>query len=627
MDREASRRDATRARTRGSAQSAPGNDAPETSGEPAAHPGVHLVKRKMLHTSPLPFPSAPPADEQVVALRRRLRWLAVGRAVFVGLLFGVSLAVNLSATEHTGADPAFRELYLAGGLVVAASIPFLWATARLRSLRALEILGLIEFFGDVLFASVIVAETGGTDSVFTFSFALVTIVAAAVLYRRGAAVTAAACSVALVAMAAGELGVHPFDALLPNPANLPVVWAPWRHLPADQLFRTRVYNVGVNLFAFLSVGFLASHLAEQARRSGEEQRRVRSRLDELEALHRDIVSSIMQGLLTVDEEGRITFFNPAFEEMTGLAQASVLLRPLDAVFPRSARAMRSAAASTRYPVAIEVTEQVNGRMRALRWHVSPLRDSVGELRGRVLFAEDVTVVREMERRLQRAERLAAIGELAARIAHEIRNPLAAISGSVQLLRQHASANDERTQRLMNVVLREVDSLNEWISDFLDYSRTRQLQREPTDIVELVRGVIEAYNQESAQAPAVLVASSVPPDCMASVDRARLRQVVWNLLRNAREAMQGRPGPVEVSVSRRAVQGKPHVIIEVTDRGPGIAPELRDRIFEPFYTTKERGTGLGLATAHRVVEQHHGFIEVNTRPGDGSTFLVYLPVDA
>jgi two-component system sensor histidine kinase PilS (NtrC family) len=276
---------------------------------------------------------------------------------------------------------------------------------------------------------------------------------------------------------------------------------------------------------------------------------------------------------------------------------------------------------------------------------SILRGEQGRERGHVVIFQDVTTVAAMERELRGAERLAAVGEMAAKLAHEIRNPLASISGSIQLLRAGPAgeqADRADSARLMDIVLRETERLNGLISQFLQYSRPVP----PTLEAVPVRALLEEMREllEASKSDDVAVECSGPEGLSVLADRDQLKQVLWNLAINAAHAMP-KGGTLRFSVAvaapmpaqdwhsggrkeewsdktrHRALE--PWVEIAVADTGEGILPEDQNRIFEPFFTTKAEGTGLGLATVHRVIEGHGGSIRVESQEG-GTTFRLRLP---
>ncbi|CAM9645390.1 unnamed protein product, partial [Discosporangium mesarthrocarpum] len=297
---------------------------------------------------------------------------------------------------------------------------------------------------------------------------------------------------------------------------------------------------------------------------------------------------------------------------------------------------------------------VRGEDLFLGLAASGLNDEAGRQIGHVVIFQDVTGVVGMEQELRRSERLAAVGEMAARMAHEIRNPLASISGSVQVLQSGpaASAQDPEHARLMGIVVREVDRLNVLISDFLRYSRPAPTKPERVDLTALVSDIAEMARSRTREGDAEITLS-MDESVYVVGDPSQLEAVVWNLWNNAIEAMAGQHSERRLTVrlfrseaEAGRVQGPPQVadpggrneedgglhsaasvrwsaVLEIEDNGPGLAFEVQEQIFEPFFTTKEDGTGLGLSTVQRLVEQHGGAITVSSRPGEGTCFRVTL----
>jgi two-component system sensor histidine kinase PilS (NtrC family) len=251
--------------------------------------------------------------------------------------------------------------------------------------------------------------------------------------------------------------------------------------------------------------------------------------------------------------------------------------------------------------------------------VSPLRDRRDQVIGRVINFQDLTELRRLELHAQRAERLATVGQLAAGVAHEIRNPLASISGSIELLRQSPqTSEDDRT--LMAIVHREIQRLNVLIGDLLDYANPRPSQPVDFDLGSLVEETLRVARSEPAFAD-IELATDIEQPLPINADPAKLRQVVWNLVRNAGEAAADGGKHVRVEARR----GGDAVTLVFADDGPGIPKKVVARIFDPFVTTKQRGTGLGLATSHAVISEHGGRIDVETETGTGTKMIVTLPV--
>jgi two-component system sensor histidine kinase PilS (NtrC family) len=474
---------------------------------------------------------------------------------------------------------------------------------------------------DVAIVSGLVGFSGGVDSVFAFLFVLVAVYGALLFERRGALATAAlavfAHGLVLLAAETGWLPAAPPGSEGPRPLVL-AVWA-------------------VNAGAVLLVAVLASLLGTALQRTGEALRERTQDLTRLAKLHQHTVESLMSGLLTTDLAGRITSFNPEAERITGRAAASTLGCDVESVLPGIRRRALAGDASPAPSRVRTPYTSTRGERLHLGLGAYLLKDAEGVPSGHIVIFQDVTQVVEMERELRRSERLAAIGQLSASIAHEVRNPLAAISGSIQVLgrRTPALADDPEAARLMQIVLRETDRLNTLITNFLQYARPAPRRVSEVLLANAVDEILRMF--ETVRPEGVRIASRVEPGLSLRADPEQLQQVLWNLVLNAAQAME-KGGRLEIQAGaaerppQEAAGGRRNeeqarqdwVEIAVADEGVGIPMDALDRIFDPFFTTKRGGSGLGLATVHRIVEQHGGSIRVESALGTGTTVRVRLP---
>jgi two-component system sensor histidine kinase PilS (NtrC family) len=513
-------------------------------------------------------------------LHRKLVWLILFRLAIVTVLLGGTAVViwQLGLGAATGGAP----LYGVIGATYLASIAFALA---LRARRFLSALAYGQIALDTAIAAAVVAATGLSESVFVFLFSLGIVNGSILLYRRGAMVASAlAVAVYLVLCAALE---------------------PGRTVPAARLF--------AHATAFLATGALASYLAELLRSTGERLAARESQIEAITALHQSVVQSLTSGLLTLDPEGRVSFLNRAGEEMTGLRMAEVLGQPARRWFAEFAATPRG-----------EI-EWVNRRGERLRvgYSVFALRGGGETALGSAVIFQDLTKLREMEAAVQRAERLADLGRLSAALAHEIRNPLASMTGSIELLHERPGLGGE-DRRLMEIVLREASRLDQLVSQFLAFARPAPLVRRRVDLAELLEETLAVFVHDPLAGRLRIDREASPAAVEGDPDQ--LRQVLWNLLANASQAMAGEGAPARGERIRVACGADPEGggWLEVEDDGPGMAPRVRERLFLPFFTTKPSGTGLGLATVHRIVDAHGGAISVESAPGRGARFRVRLP---
>jgi two-component system sensor histidine kinase PilS (NtrC family) len=513
------------------------------------------------------------ADTADPALHRKLVWLAFFRVVAVTVLLVGAVAVSWEEREEAVAAlaPLYATIAIVYGVTIGMSV-------GLRRRAASTLIAYVQVALDVAVAAAVVASTGGAESVFVFMFSLGVVNGAILLFRRGAL---AGVILAIFAYLLATRSVA-------GPRASPV-------------------TVLVHCAAFAFTGILAAYLAEQLRTTSASLAARESDLAAMRALHHAVVESLTSGLVTLDPEGRITYMNTAAERITGFELEVVRGRPVDEVVTFPAGGGR------------EEIECVNARGERLRlgYTVFPLRDPAGVQSGRAAIFQDLTQLRAMEDAVQRSARLADLGRVAAGLAHELRNPLASMSGSVELLRAQAPADgDER--RLLDILLREAERLEQLVHSFLTYARPPPLRRQRTELHLLLREILDVFSHDPVASGALLVRDLEP--AVADCDADQIRQVAWNLLRNAAQA-RAAPGAGRIEVSCRAEPGG--CWFRIRDDGPGIPPADRDRIFLPFHTTKERGTGLGLAIVHRIVDEHGGRVELEHPPGGGVAFVVHL----
>jgi two-component system, NtrC family, sensor histidine kinase PilS len=524
--------------------------------------------------------AAAAAREGTAALHRKLVWLTVFRVVSVTVLLGGTAVVGWGSEEGLHAT---GPLY---GLVIATYAVSIALALPLRRQRALPLLAYAQVGVDTAIAATVVALTGRADSVFVFMYSLGIVNGAILLYSRGAA-TALLLALA-VHLFLGASGPHP---------------AQW----------TLLFLQGS---AFTVTAALASYLAEQLRRTGERLAASESDLAAITALHEAIVQSVTSGLVTLDLRGRVTFLNRTGEQVLGLLAAEVVGRPVGTwivAFERD-----QARGET------DFTTPRGDRLR-LGYSSFPLVGRGDVPFGTALIFQDLTHLRSMEERVARSERLADLGRVSAGLAHELRNPLASMMGSLELLR-HGPALGDDDRRLLEIALRESNRLSQLVTQFLEFARPAPPRAVACDLAPVVAETLDVVQNDPAAARVTFERTLGPAP--AACDPDQLRQVVWNLVLNAaRAAADHHPAPAagKVAVACGADDRGPFVAVE--DDGPGVEPADRDRIFLPFFTTKPDGTGLGLATVHRIVDAHGGTVVVEASPRGGARFVVRLPAAA
>jgi two-component system sensor histidine kinase PilS (NtrC family) len=518
-------------------------------------------------------------------LRRRVSYLMAFRVVSITLVLGLTVALNAAEPGELAAP---EQVLLFGIIGATYALTLIYAYFLPRLARPGRFAD-AQLVGDLVVTTLLVWATGGAQSAYTFFYPLSVIGAATVRYRTGA-LAAAAASVVLLT------GVH---------------------LVVGGQVRPLLLNIG----AIMGMGVLSAFLGEQLAQSHAGLERSRMRADDLAALTEHVVRCLTSGLVTVDPDGRILTFNQAAGEILHLDPASALGRPAGEVLPGLERLVAGLGSRESVRRGELRSRRADATEIFLGVSVSPLMDHRNAPIGRIVNFQDLTELRRMEEKVKRGERLAVIGGVAAAVAHEIRNPLASISGSIELLRGAPQVGAENLQ-LMDIVVTEVDRLNRMLGELLEYARPRDLLTIELELGGVLEETARVFAQDRTFEKVRLTLDLDPEAARTpvSADPSQLRQVVWNLLRNAAESMPG-GGEVRVELGRDGEFAE----LRVVDGGVGISPEDQEHIFEPFFTTKTRGTGLGLATVNRIVTEHGGQVTVRSSPGRGTTVALRLPV--
>jgi two-component system sensor histidine kinase PilS (NtrC family) len=384
------------------------------------------------------------------------------------------------------------------------------------------------------------------------------------------------------------------------------------------------YSLLAHLVGFAATALLASALAERVRSQGKELDERRGAVARLQALNENIIESINSGLLTTDLEGRVNFLNRGGADILGLAHEGVEGRSVESVFGLERgflRATRLELLAKRRFRLERWWDGPDGRRIFLGFAVSNLQDRSGAPLGTIFIFQDLTEIQALEQEVRLKERMAALGEMAAGMAHELRNPLAAISGSVQYLKSEVRPSGE-TLELMDIILRESQRLDQAIKDFLLFARPGTFNPQNCDLVKLLEDHVKLLtkSREIRSAHRVDLIRG-EPEIWAEVDANRVRQVVWNLSTNALKAMP-RGGRLAISVGTE--RGGEDLSIRFEDEGVGMSETEMGGYFQPFRSSFAEGTGLGAAIVYRLVEEHGGRISVESRPGEGTRVAITIP---
>jgi two-component system sensor histidine kinase PilS (NtrC family) len=536
---------------------------------------------------------------------RTVTYLMLVRTVLatVLMLSVVVLALSLGNAE-TLSGPFGRFVFALLATTYVATLAYALGLNRIQDpVRFID----IQIGVDLVLITLLIHATGGAQSAYTFLF-LVDVIAVSLLPKRFKPGNVAIAS-ALLFIGISLLG---YLRILP-PIRGQTVF-PWDLTHEELVFRIVVFLAGV-----LSVAALGMSLYAKTREARERLVQHQQIAGDLASLHVNTIRCLSSGLLTTTLDGAITTMNEAACEILGIPLPAPIGKRLGDLLPSMAGPSIEALPPghvSRQEVEVMHTD---GKPRFLSVSATPLSDHTGEIVGRVIHFQDLTELRSMEVAMRRAERLAGIGRLAANIAHEIRNPLASISGSVEVLRKQPNA-DPDAQQLIDIAVREVDRVNGLISGLLDYARPRTEDRQRLDLSEMVVEIAKVFEQERRPVE-VRVSTNLQPGATIDGASGQLRQVLWNLLRNSVAALP-KGGEICISVARRERTNQDdEVVLSVSDTGIGIPTEDLDHIFEPFFSRRPDGTGLGLAITARIVEDHKGHIEVTSHVGKGTTFTL------
>lgn len=540
-----------------------------------------------------------PAD---LLLKRQLQWLLLLRVLLLSALLGIS--VLLQSKEHTLTIPPLE--YIA--YFIASIYCFTIISALLlRAISCYKHFAYVQIIIDSLLTTSLVFFTGGSQSIFTTIYFFPIIVGGMLLFRKGGLLLASICTLSYGATLIAEYSGY-------NPGFSFQIWKE----PLTN-FAPAMHHFSIQGLSFFLVATLSTLLSERLKKTEAALSQTTENYDRLASLYKQIFDDIGTGIITVDDDDIITSFNPASENITGFSAKEVtgqkLIEFFPGLVPKKNKILRSV---------VNLTKK-NKDTVPVGYSWAKLHTGENCVNNRIYTMQDLSLIKKMEKQIRQAEKMAAVGEMAAGIAHEFRNPIAAVSGASQLLYQD-SQDQPANQRLMDIIIRECSRLEHTIEEFLQFSKPTTPEKKWFSLKNLAMETAYLLEQNLNSNKDCKVMVDIPStiDCWA--DEHQIKQILLNLVSNACSIIKDKNGEIRVTAKEHEDDdGIETTVLEVHDNGPGIPNKIIERIFEPFFTTRENGTGLGLAIVKQIVESHEGDIQVKSQINQGTVFTVQLPL--
>ncbi|HKQ32427.1 MAG TPA: ATP-binding protein [Thermodesulfobacteriota bacterium] len=525
-----------------------------------------------------------------------LKSTVILRVVFTTVLLGSGAVI------YYGRGARKEAFYLA---VIVAVIYFLSLIALLlQSLyeRYPRVFKITQLVFDLALASIVIFVTGGKSSPFIFLYVLIIIYSSIVLNKAASYVTALVSGLVYVLIVFYQIRL---DMPLPEGQSILSSVSAWGEVGLVSTY--------FHLTGFLLVAILSGYLSDRFRATGRELGESEKSLRILQNLHQNIIESLTSGMITLDLGGRIISINRTGLEILGInGEDRILGKDLGKFM--SGLHLEDLVSKKREQMLYTAPD---GRMVTLGFSTSELKNTEDKTQGYIIIFQDLTEVKELEDRLRTSEKMALLGQLAAGLAHELRNPLSAISGAVEILGSDVKPTEDNL-RLVRMATQEVERLNLLVEDFLILTMPIQKLTTLVDLGLIISDTVESFTKTIRRGNIEII-NQVENGMYVQADSYRLKQAVWNLLLNSVDAM-----PIGGLIMIKSRTEDSSAIIEISDEGKGVDENFISRIFEPFFTTKEVGTGLGLAIVQKVIEGYNGNINVISSRGNGATFVITLP---
>ena len=531
------------------------------------------------------------------------------RFAIASFLLGIAIIIQFRMPDSLSVA-SIRSIYIIIATTYLLSILYVFL---LKSIKNVATNVYIQSIFDILLVTVLVYVTGGVESVYSTLYPLIIIYSVLFLGKRGGLFVASFSGILYGLLTDLQF----YDVIHP-------LYSGTYHYKAEA--GAVFLRICIHIASFYAVALLASFLVEIERRTKTLLSEKESAFDQLDILHKSIIESVGSGIMTVDLGGRIKSFNRAAEEITGIPSYEAMGRVVDNIFPGFSGAIdrvkegEDDSSARRF----EIVLSSNGNDTALGFSIYPLIDPEGNGIGRIFIFQDLTSIKEMEREIEKNRKLAFMGEMSAALAHELRSPLASISGSIRLLMEGLNLEGS-DRKLMEVILMGKDQMENLVRNFLLFARPDTLNRCKIDVEGMMDEMLEAARFSPGWNEDVAVIKNLCARNEVYGNSIEIRQTLWNIVLNAFQAMPG-GGTLEIETRAGADEYNREILaISVSDTGCGIEKKDMGRVHEPFFTTKEKGTGLGLAIVNRIVESHGGTFRIESELGKGTRCIVALPI--
>jgi two-component system, NtrC family, sensor histidine kinase PilS len=552
----------------------------------------------------LNFFLAKPVENKVAALifKRQLQWLLFLRVIILTLLLGTNLV--LQSAEKSIITPPF---YYVVAFIAGVYLYTIGSALILKYIKRYSTFAYAQLLGDVFFITLLIYYSGGSQSIFTILYFFPIIAGSFILFRRGGLAPAAASTIA-----------YGIILLLEYWGFYPSFFETFWYRPLGD-FRSILNFFSLHGLIFFITAILSSLLSEKLRRTEKALVSTTLKYDQLEVLYKKIFDDIPSGIITVINQKRIISFNPAAEKITGYTSEELLNSDINRVFQNL-----RLDADMNFRSEVKLTRK-DGKDIPIGYSFAKLNMPGTEDEYVVITLQDLSATKEMEQQIMQAGKMATIGEMAAGIAHELRNPLAAISGAAEVLEATGDIKSHN-QGLMNIITRECTRLQNTITDFLSFSKPYEPEKEFVPLLPLFEEITQLLQHTKDWPEKCISDIDIQEKMECWADPQQIYKVFLNILHNSCVALRNLEGHIRITAYEKTEDsGAEQTVIVIKDTGRGIPDLILDKIYEPFFTTRENGTGLGLSIVQQVIHAHNGTINITSTENKGTTVEIRLPL--